>query len=183
MSFLVKRLFKINVSLKTSVSIFFQCEWDLLELLFTAVLPKRLYKTHTPGIHYHLRDKTHTSYHGLIKRARQTPSLHALSPFPMFLHWRSPLPFCLSFFPFLGYARGSYLILQPRFYRLPRVRHSIRSHTFSGQYFLFFFPFVCSIFLVVFFALVVFTFNAFLIFSCIRSRDFSLKRESNSLSD
>ena len=27
--------------------------------IFTAVLPKRLYKTHTPCIHYHLRDNTH----------------------------------------------------------------------------------------------------------------------------
>ena len=43
---------------------------------------------------------------------------------------------------FLGYARGKYLILQPRFYWLH----------FQGQYSLYFFPFVCSIFLVVFFA-------------------------------
>ena len=34
---------------------------------------------------------------------------------------------------------------------------------FQGQYSLYFFPFVCSIFLVVFFALVVFVFNAFLV--------------------
>ena len=54
--------------------------------LFTAVLPKRVYKTHTPCIHYHLRDKSHRSHHGFIKRARQTPSLLTLSPFPLFLH-------------------------------------------------------------------------------------------------
>ena len=43
---------------------------------------------------------------------------------------------------FLGYARGTYLILQPTFYLLH----------FQGQYSLYFFPFVCRIFLVVFFA-------------------------------
>ena len=42
---------------------------------------------------------------------------------------------------FLGYARGKYLVLQPRFYRLPRDRHS----DFQGQYSLYVFPFVCSI--------------------------------------
>ena len=77
-----------------------------LPSLFTAVLPKRLYKTHTPCIHYHLRYKTHRSHHGLIKRTRQTPSLLTLSPFPLFLHWRSLLPFCFLFLfpssPFLG---------------------------------------------------------------------------------
>ena len=67
-------------------------------MLFTAVLPKRLYKTRAPCIHYHLRDKIHRSHHGLIKRARSSPySLLTLSPFPLFLHWRSPLPFCLLF--------------------------------------------------------------------------------------
>ena len=34
---------------------------------------------------------------------------------------------------------------------------------FQGQYFLYFFPIVCSIFLVIFFALVVFVFNVFLV--------------------
>ena len=64
----------------------------------------------------------------------------------------------------LGYARGKYLVLQPRFYRLPRVRHSVRPHIFSRSvYSLYFFPFVCSIFLVIFFPLVVFVFNAFLV--------------------
>ena len=48
---------------------------------------------------------------------------------------------------FLGYARGTYLILQPRFYRLPRVRHSIRSHTFSGSVFSVLFPFCLQYFL------------------------------------
>ena len=60
---------------------------------------------------------------------------------------------------FLGYSRGKYLILQPRFYRLPRVRHSVRSRSVFSVLF----PFVCSTFLVVFFALVVLVFNAFLV--------------------
>ena len=64
---------------------------------------------------------------------------------------------------FLGYALGKYLVLQPRFYRLPRarVRHSVLYC--QGRYSLYLFPFVCSIFLVVFFTLVVFVFNAFLV--------------------
>ena len=87
---------------------------------------------------------------------------------------------------FFGYARGKYLVLQPRFYMLPRVRYSVRSHIFSRSVFSVLFHFVCSIFLVIFFALVVFVFNPFLsiIFqTCSRSRDFSLTRGSNSLSD
>ena len=48
---------------------------------------------------------------------------------------------------FLGYAHGKYLILQPRFYRLPRVRHSIRSHTFSRSVFSVLFPFCWKYFL------------------------------------
>ena len=85
------RLIKCLVSVFLHTSLVPSCT------LFTAVLPKRLYKTPTPYIHYHLQDKTHRSHHGLIKRARQTPSLLTLSPFPLFLHWRSPLPFCLLF--------------------------------------------------------------------------------------
>ena len=123
-------------------------------ILFTAVLPKRLYKT--------------WSHHGLIKRARQTPSLLTLSPFLLFLDWRSPLPFYLCFYlhllNFLGYARG----ISISFCNLGFIGchvFDIRSgHIhFQGQYSLYFFPFVCSIFLVVFFALVVFVFNAFLV--------------------
>ena len=40
-----------------------------------------------------------------------------------------------------------YLILEPRFYRLPRVRHSIRSHTFSRSVFSVLFPFCLQYFL------------------------------------
>ena len=48
---------------------------------------------------------------------------------------------------FLGYARGKYLALQPRFYRLPRVRHSVRSHIFSRSVFSVLFPFCLQCFL------------------------------------
>ena len=86
---------------------------------------------------------------------------------------------------FLGYVRGKYLVLQPRFYSLPLIRHSVPSHIFSRSVFSVLFPFCLQYFLVIFFALVVFVFNAFLVllFSCSRSRDFSITRESNSLSD
>ena len=77
-----------------------------------------------------------TRYTGLIKRARLSPySLLTLSPFPLF---PAPLAFTASFLPpvfisiflnFFGYARGKYLVLQPRFIRLPRVRNSLWSHT------------------------------------------------------
>ena len=85
------RLIKCLVSVFLHTSLVPSCT------LFTTLLPKRLYKTPTSYIHYHLQDKTHRSHHGLIKRARQTPSLFTLSPFPLFLHWRSPLPLCLLF--------------------------------------------------------------------------------------
>ena len=79
------------------------------------------------------------------------------SPFPLFLHWHLPLPFCLLFlFPciflnFLGYSRGKYLVLQPRFYRLPPVRqlvrHSVWSHIFSRSVFSVLVPFCLQCFL------------------------------------
>ena len=132
-------------------------------LVFTAVLLKRLYKTHTPCIHYHLRDKTHRSHQGLIKRAHQTPSPLTLSPSPLFLYWRLPLPFCLLFL----FPSSQFLGLCSR-----QVSRCMGSHVFDirsahihfqGQYSLYFSPFVCSIFLVVFLALGVFVFNAFLV--------------------
>ena len=55
--------------------------------------------------------------------------------------------FSLHLLNFLGYARGKDLILQPRFYRLPRVRHSIRSHTFSRSVFSVLSPFCLQYFL------------------------------------
>ena len=55
----------------------------------------------------------------------------------------------------------------------------------QGQYFQYFFPFVCNIFLVILFALVVFAFNAFLVYIFATAPGISVlqARESNSLSD
>ena len=119
-------------------------------------------------IHYHLRDKTHRSHHVLIKRAHQTPFLLTLSPFPLFLHWRSPLPFCLLFLFPSSSISWAMLAVRISFCNLDFIGcHvlDIRSgHIYlQGQYSLYFFPFVWSIFFVIFFALVVLVFNAFLV--------------------
>ena len=55
--------------------------------------------------------------------------------------------FCFHLLNFLGYARGKYLVLQPRIYRLASVRHSIGSHTFSRSVFSVLFPFCLRYFL------------------------------------
>ena len=141
---------------------------DEIPQIFAAVLPKRLYKTHTPCIHYRPRDKTHRFYHGLIKRSRQTPSLLTLSPFPFF----SSLAFTTSFLPpvlisifSISWAMFAVTISFCNQDFMGCNVFDIRSgHIyFQGQYSLYFFPFVCSVFLVIFFALVVFVFNAFLL--------------------
>ena len=88
----------------------------------------------------------------------------------------SSLAFAASFLPpvfisiflnFLGYARGKYLALQPRFIgcQVFDSWFDIRSGhiCFQAQYFLYFSPFVCSIFVVIFIALVVFVFSSFLV--------------------
>ena len=62
---------------------------------------------------------------------------------------------------FLGYARGKYLALQPRFYRLPRVRHSVRSHIFSRSVFSVRFPFCLQYFLSYIFCFGRFSFQCF----------------------
>ena len=94
-------------------------------------------------------------------------------------------PVCISIFlNFLGYTRGKYLVLQPRFYRLPRVRHSVLSHIFSRSVFSVLFPFCLQYFLsyTLCFGFVCFQcFPCYYFYSC--SPDFSLIRESNSLSD
>ena len=74
----------------------------------------------------------------------KTRSSNSFPPHPFPFPRVSSLAFAASFLPplfisiflnFLGYARGKYLVLQPRFYRLPRVRqlarHSVWSHIFS----------------------------------------------------
>ena len=140
-----------------------------------------------------------TSHRGLImasfKRARQTPSLLTLSPFPLF----SSLAFSASFllpdlFPSSSIS-WAMLAVSISFFNLDFIGCHVfdswfdiwSGHIyFQGQYFLYFSPFVWSILLVMFIALVVFVFNSFLviIFSfCSRSQDFSLTWESNSLSD
>ena len=77
---------------------------------------------------------------------------------------------------FLGDARGKYLVLQPRFYGLQRVRHSVRWHIFSRSVFSVLVPFCLQYFLSYFlcFGRFCFQFFSLLLFSCNRSRDFSL---------
>ena len=141
------------------------------------VLPKRLYIL--LHIHHAFMIIFETSHTGLIMASlnvlgKLLPSSRTLSPFPLFpslaftASFLRPV-FISSFLNFLGYARGKYLVLQPRFYIGCHVFDSwfnIRSgHMyFQGQYFLYFSPFVCSIFLAIFIALVVFVFNSFLQF-------------------
>ena len=107
----------------------------------------------------------------------------------------SSLAFTASFLPpvfisifsisLFSYAPGKYLILQPRFYRLPRVQHSIRSHLFSSSVFSVLFPICLQYFLNCILCFGCFCFQCFPCYysSCIRSRDFSLTRESNFLSN
>ena len=89
-------------------------------------------------------------------------------PFPLFLYWRSPLPFCLLFLFPSSSISWAMLAVNISFCNLDFISchvFDIRSgHLhFQGQNFLYFFPFVCSIFLLILFALVVFVFNAFLV--------------------
>ena len=131
------------------------------------------YIRHTPCIHHRLQDKTHRSNHRLIKRARQTPSLLTLSPFPLFFHWRSPLPFCLLFlFPSSSISQAMLAVSVSCFatYTLQVATcltfgpvTYIFKVSIQPEYSLHFFPFVCSVFLVLFFALVVFLSNPFLV--------------------
>ena len=108
----------------------------------------------------------------------------------------SSLAFAASFLPpvfisiflnFLGYARVKYLALQPRFYRLPGVRqlvrHSVWSHIFLRSVFPVLFPFCLQYFRSHIHWLYLFSIPSLLLFFCSCSRDFSLTRESNSLSD
>ena len=142
---------------------------DEILQIAAAVLPKRLYNTHTPCIHYHLRDKTHRFNHGRIKRSRQTPSLR---PHPFSFPLVSSLAFTTFFLPpvliSIFSISWAMLAVSISFCNLDFMGcnvFDIRSgHIyFQGQYSLYFFPFVCSIFLLIFFALVVFVFNAFLV--------------------
>ena len=120
----------------------------------------------------------------LVKLPPSSP--FRLSPVSLLAFAASFLPpvFISIFLNFLGYARGKYLVLQHRFYRLPRVRHSVRSHTFSRSEVFVLFPFCLQYFLsyTLCFGFVCFQcFPCYYFYSC--SADFSLIRESNSLSD
>ena len=95
-----------------------------------------------------------------------------------------PPVFISIFLNFLGYTRGKYLVLQPRFYRLPRVRHSVRSHIFSRSLFSLSILSTFSLLFAVFSSfysllwLYFFPILSLLFFFCSRSRDVSLTRES-----
>ena len=89
-------------------------------------------------------------------------------PFPLFLYWRSPLPFCLLFLFPSSSISWAMLAVNISFCNLDFISchvFDIRSgHLhFQGQNFLYLFLFVRSIFLLILFALVVFVFNAFLV--------------------
>ena len=91
-----------------------------------------------------------TSHTGLIMASlNELVKLLSSSTFRL-----SSLAFAASFLPavfisiflnFLGYARGKYLALQPRFYR-QLVRHSVWSHMFSRSVFSVLFPFCLQYF-------------------------------------
>ena len=89
-------------------------------------------------------------------------------PFPLFLYWRSPLPFCLLFLFPSSSISWAMLAVNISFCNLDFISchvFDIRSgHLhFQGQNFLYLFLFVRSIFLLILFALVVFVFSAFLV--------------------
>ena len=100
-----KKMFKLGLARDS----FFYSIYDSLYLcsktplnprLFTAVLPKRLYIL--LYIHHEFMIIFETSHTGLIMASlnvlgKLLPSSRTLSPFPLFLHWRSPLPFCVLF--------------------------------------------------------------------------------------
>ena len=114
----------------------------------------------------------------------KTFSLNSFPPHPFAFPLVSSLAFTASFLPsvfnsiFSMLCCGKYLVLQPRFYRLPRVRRSVRSHIFSRSVFSVLFPFYLQYFLsyILCFGRFLFSMLSLLLFSCSRSRDFSLTR-------
>ena len=122
----------------------------------------------------------------LLKLPPPHPFAFPLSPISLLAFASSFLPpvFISIFLNFLGYARGKYIVLQPRLYKLPRVRHSVRSLTFSRSEFSVPFPFCSQYFFTytICFGCVCFQcFPCYYFCSC--STDCSLIRESYSLSD
>ena len=101
-----------------------------------------------------------------------TCSSNSFPPHPLAFPLVSSLAFTASFLPlvflYIFSISWAMLAVSISFFNLGFIGchvFNIRSgHIhFQGQYSLYFFPFVCSIFLVVFFALVVFIFSAFLV--------------------
>ena len=83
----------------------------------------------------------------LVKVLPSSPFLLSPCFFIGVHHFLSASCFYFHLFNFLGDARGKYLVLQPRFYGLQRVRHSVRSHIFSRSVFSVLFPFCLQCFL------------------------------------
>ena len=167
--------------------------------LFTSVMKSHKYlqrscpSNYTTHIHHAFIIIFETRHTGLIMAALNVlVKLLPSSPFllsPCFFigvhHFLSASCSYFHLLNFLGDARGKYLVLQPRFYGLQRVRHSVRSHIFSRSVFSVLFPFCLQYFLtyILCFGRFFFSVLSLLLFSCNRSRDFSLTRGSNSLSD
>ena len=167
--------------------------------LFTSVMKSHKYfqrscpSDYTTHIHHAFIIIFETRHTGLIMAALNVlVKLLPSSPFllsPCFFigvhHFLSASCSYFHLLNFLGDARGKYLVLQPRFYGLQRVRHSVRSHIFSRSVFSVLFPFCLQYFLtyILCFGRFFFSVLSLLLFSCNRSRDFSLTRGSNSLSD
>ena len=83
----------------------------------------------------------------LVKLLPSSP-FHLSSCFFIGVHrFLSDSCFYFHLLNFLGYNRGKYLVLQPRFYRLPRFGHWLRSHIFSRSVFSVLFPFRSQYFL------------------------------------
>ena len=83
----------------------------------------------------------------LVKVLPSSPFLISPCFFIGVHHFLSASCFHFHLLNFLGDARGKYLVLQPWFHGLPRVRHSVRSHIFSRSVFSVLVPFCLQYFL------------------------------------
>ena len=83
----------------------------------------------------------------LVKVLPSSPFLLSPCFFIGVHHFLSASCFYFHLLNFLGDARGKYLVLQPWFHGLPRVRHSVRSHIFSRSVFSVLVPFCLQYFL------------------------------------
>ena len=145
--------------------------------LFTSVMKSHKYlqrscpSNYTTHIHHAFIIIFETRHTGLIMAALNVlVKLLPSSPFllsPCFFigvhHFLSASCSYFHLLNFLGDARGKYLVLQPRFYGLQRVRHSVRSHIFSRSVFSVLFPFCLQYFLTYILCFGRFFFSAFLV--------------------